>query len=103
MEGIAGGMSCALGMLMRHLLLEPGNLMEGVVLNLAGSPTPFFAKFCVHLGDEAAPTEMAMIKGSKGKSSGKVQEPKGKALGKGKVIWPAGEGENALPTGKGGM
>ncbi|CAK0824718.1 unnamed protein product [Prorocentrum cordatum] len=65
-EKIRGGLSGTIKSLLRRLLLEDGNLVDGVALPLQGGPTMFFAKFAVHLGDEVALSRGLGVKGSAG-------------------------------------
>ena len=64
---VDGGVSCALRMLLRAMLLQDGgNFVDGVVLHLDAGPPMFFAQFRSHLGDEAALSRGLSCKGASG-------------------------------------
>ena len=64
---VDGGVSCALRMMLRAMLLQDGgNFVDGVVLHLDAGPTMFFAQFRSHLGDEAALSRGLSCKGASG-------------------------------------
>ena len=67
LDKVDGGVSCALRLMLRAMLLQDGgNFVEGVVLDLDDGPTLFFAQFRVHLGDEAALSRGLSCKGASG-------------------------------------
>ena len=67
LHNVDGGVSCALRMLLRAMLLQDGgNFVDGVVLDLDAGPTMFFAQFRSHLGDEAALSRGLSCKGASG-------------------------------------
>ena len=66
LEHVVGGFSCALRQLLRALFMDAGGLSHGIVLPLDAGPTMLFAKFSVHLGDEAALTTALCAKGASG-------------------------------------
>ena len=67
LKKVDGGVSCALRMMLRAMLLQDGgNFVDGVVLDLDAGPTMFFAQFRSHLGDEAALSRGLSCKGASG-------------------------------------
>ena len=65
-DQVDGGLSCCLRLLLRALLVEESNFSSGVVLPLDDGPTLLFARFGMHLGDEAALSRGLNIKGAAG-------------------------------------
>ena len=67
LDSVEGGVSCALRMMLRAVLLDDGgNFTQGTALDLDEGPTMFFAVFRVHLGDEQALSRGLSCKGASG-------------------------------------
>ena len=67
LDKVEGGVSCALRMKLRAMLLDDGgNLTQGISLDLDEGFTMFFAVVRVHLGDEQALSRGLSCKGASG-------------------------------------